>query len=280
MLGDIKLENFGMRDSDFKAGDFSKIIFLDCDSYQLDKFPCQVYTDSYQAPETSGASIGQFYRAIEYDRYSIYVAIFRLLFRRMLPHSRIRKPEEPDQDKWEAARSGVFPYSLTDARKTEASAPKAGGCAAIWSHLPKYVKQALFDAGDKKSGKNYMPLTRKSAGEWEKIFKCYLADIKNKKLSKDKDYNVGYPMTACNYADVDIEMVREVQDSVVRVSLKAAVKTALITAGFKPDPSLDSLVATIVNELSYKAVYKSDKIQIKLVKYLGVACKIDFVYKG
>lgn len=198
VVGDLKLENIIFRKEDAEKNDFSKPLFLGCDSYQIEKYPCNVFTDSYQAPEWHPSTMK--YRGFEYDLYSLYVVIFKILFRRMLPHSRIRLPNELDQNKLDSAKSGVFPYSVFDEEYTDKWAPKVGGCAALWSHLPEYIKQALFDAGDKKAGKNYGPQNRITAAKWAELFKRYLADIECGKLSVDEEYNVGYPVNKISYS--------------------------------------------------------------------------------
>ncbi|MCR4911062.1 MAG: hypothetical protein K5925_00850, partial [Bacilli bacterium] len=119
VLGDIKLENFAIKEDDYLKGDFSHIIFVDCDSYQLDKFPCTVFSEGYVSPESKVELFSKFYRPIQYDQFSLYVLLFKLFFRRVLPYTRIRKESEPEETRDEAARSGIFPYYLSDDGSTE-----------------------------------------------------------------------------------------------------------------------------------------------------------------
>ena len=280
VLGDIKLENFTIRDTDFQKGDYSNVIFVDCDSYQIDRFPCPVFTPGYIAPEASAnlTAMRTFYRPIEYDRFSLFSLIFKMLFRNKFPYSRMRAANEKEEAIDEAARSGVFPYYLDDNGLTDKMAPINGGCANIWSHLPKYVKQALIDAGDKKTGKNFQPLKRKSAAEWQKIFSCYLNDINSGSLAKkDKDYNIGYPITKIRYSDVDIEMIREMIERVTKVALSSTVMYAFAKAKIKLDPtSLQTIVSQVNTNKTY--VDTSNKFSIKLIKNLGIYSEIEFTY--
>lgn len=278
VLGDIKLENFVIRDTDFQKGDYSKVIFVDCDSYQIDRFPCPVFSSGYIAPEANMQMCKTYYRPIEYDRFSLFSLIFKILFRSKFPYSRFRAANEKEETIDEAAKTGIFPYFMEDNGQTEKYAPKNGACANIWSHLPKYVKQALVDAGDRKRGKNYQPINRKSAAEWQKIFSCYSNDlVNNAQLKRDSEYNIGFPVTKLQYSLVDIEMIREMVERITKVALSSTVMYAFTKAQIKVDPTS---LQNAVNQLNFNKTYTDqvNKFSIRLIKNLGICTEIEFKY--
>ena len=72
-------------------------------------------------------------------------------------------------------------------------------------------------------------------------------------------------------------MIRELKENVAKVSLRSAVKIALTKAGISPD---ENLIQRLVKEVSNKGSYKDNNIQIRLIRYLGVYCEIEYIYQG
>lgn len=277
VLCDIKLDNFVISSEDLNKGSFNNILFVDCDSYQIDKFSHNVMSQGFIAPEYRPG----YYRTLEYDRYSLFVLIFKMLFdHNKHPYARVYFDNEEQLDMFAAAKAGLFPYFLEDNGNTEKLTPGVENVrplADYWSHLPKYVKQALIDVGDKKRGKNYLPEKRKTAREWQKIFNCYANDIVNGKLKADKDYNVGYPRPRIPYSLVDIEMIREMVERITKVSLSSAIMESYRRANLKCDKTTFD---TALHEVSYNKYYNdtAKKFSITLIKYLGIQSVVEVKY--
>lgn len=184
LVGDIKLENFIL---EIKNGyiNYNNVFLLDADSFQIDKFPATMVTEGYIAPEQRDC--GMFYHTFGEENYSLFVLLFRLLFKDKKPYDQIQTTT--DYTDREKAKMGRFPYSLNKAL-TEKGCPP-GYPPLCWSHLPGYVKQAFIAVGSH-SGANNAPDKRLSSFQWLEIFQRYKTHLSNGTLRKrDPDYNKG-----------------------------------------------------------------------------------------
>ncbi len=177
VIGDIKLENFMIKDNDI-----SNIYFIDCDSYQIGNYPSLLVSPGFVPPELDAANLGRAncrFRTFGNENFALFSLIFHLVFRARPPYS---QQIHDDSYMAESVRvtKGLFPYFL-DKETTLHHAPK-GMEEPIWAHLPSYVKKAFINCGSR-SGENFGEENRLSAKQWKSIFTCYLDDLNSKKLS-------------------------------------------------------------------------------------------------
>jgi len=72
LLGDINPLNILVKDE-------NTIYFVDCDSYQIEGFPCAVGTVDFTAPEIQGVDFRTFLRAPEHELFAVATLLFMML---------------------------------------------------------------------------------------------------------------------------------------------------------------------------------------------------------
>ena len=143
LIGDIKPHNLMI-----KNNNPSEVFFVDCDSYQIDKFPSTKTTPGYMAPELIGVKVDKQYRTFGNENYALFALLLILLTKVSVPYSQ----QNADMCEIERAKHGLFPFFL-DKTKTEAHAQR-GYPQVNWSHLPSYIKKAFVNVGNM-HGKNF-----------------------------------------------------------------------------------------------------------------------------
>ncbi len=199
LVGDIKLENFMLESKNGRI-DPSRVHIVDCDSFQIDKFPATMTSVGYTAPELKDPS--GIYRTLGEENYAIFVLLFMLLFKGKKPYDQIQK--KTDYDDLEKARRGMFPYYSYRQKETEQACPK-GYPPVCWSHLPHYVKNAFVTVGSSNCA-HFAPEKRLSSKEWKEIFDRYYQHLTDGTLKKlDPGYNKG--MFSVRDKPIDYEKV-------------------------------------------------------------------------
>lgn len=267
VLGDLKFANLILEKNDFDKRDFTKICLVDSDSFQIEKFPCSVATMNYLPPEYEENDIGNFYRRIEGDLFTLNVMLFNIFFQNKFPYA-CKNGAYPDKidendisDNHLLAKVGFFPYSL-NADVTRNRVPRNGYCAARWSHLPSYIKDAFISSFNK-GEKHFKPKDRLKATEWLELLRRYRKDLDGALVSKDPEYDVAFPKTEINYDDVKLANERKV----TRLSLNSLVEAAFQSLSLPLDSSKRDLAK---KELAGKGVYEDSDIRIELIVNLGV----------
>ncbi len=177
IIGDIKLENFMLKD-----GDISKVYFIDTDSYQIGDFPCLLVSPGFIPPEIDAANLGKQncrYRTFGNENFALFSLIFHLVFRAKPPYSQQIHSDEYVSETYRVT-NGMFPYFLSK-EETQHHAPK-GTEEPIWSHLPGYVKEAFISVGHV-DGKHFGEENRLGPREWRHIFQSYLDDLNSSRLN-------------------------------------------------------------------------------------------------
>ena len=158
LLGDVKADNFVL------CGD--KIWITDCDSLQIEEFPCPVATDAYTPPELQDRECGTFLRTLQNEYFSLAILIFMVA---ALPgkspyaHAGGSSPAEN-------IRKMKFPYPLGE--KSSESQP-GGMWIYLWSHLPYRIKSDFyktFTAGEEFSAEG----SRLDTEHWYRSMLRYL----------------------------------------------------------------------------------------------------------
>ena len=130
IIGDINANNI-------LVADYNKVYFIDCDSFQIEDFPCPVGTVDFTPRELQGKKYSEFLRTKEHDMFAITILIFMILFLGKHPYSC-----KGGSSRAENIKNGNFPYKFRD-RKGE-DAPE-GDWKFIWNNLPMKMKEIFED---------------------------------------------------------------------------------------------------------------------------------------
>ncbi len=271
ILGDIKLENFVVQNNDV-----SKIYFVDCDSYQVGRFPATKVSPGYMPPELMGKKVDTVYRTFGNEYYAVFALLFMILHKGKKPYEQLGEAMEQTEE--QRAALGIFPYFLQE-EKTLAHAPK-GYPVPNWSHLPGYLKKA-FCAVASKNGDRFGESKRYTAKEWLTLFLCYRKDLANGKLrARDKDYDVGIHgvrAVPIAYSAVDLKLseifVKEMGD----VTLKGLILALFQSAQQKPS---SALVEQVERTLRTHTEYKDSFYRFVLKKNLGCYYSVEFTCRA
>ncbi len=273
IIGDIKLENFMIKD-----GDISKIYFVDCDSYQLGDFPCILVSPGFKPPEIDPMITGKIadkFRTYGNENFAIFSLLFHLIFRAKSPYTQQNHTGKDIAD-WERAKHGEFPYFM-DKEKTLACAPR-GTEEPIWAHLPGYIKKAFISVAHY-NGSRFGEKRRIDAKEWQKIFTCYLEDLLSGKLEevdpKCHQYHFIGERDELPYEQVEITMSREELVKMKGFTIDNTVRELFAECDKTIAPTL---IINVVNSLKQSSRYKDNQFEFILVKHAGVFYDIEFTY--
>lgn len=174
LLGDINARNILVQ----KA---STVFFVDCDSYQVEGFPCPVGQPPYLAPELYGKKLSSTLRTLEQEHFAIATLVFMLLHTGKPPYS-----HEGGGNPSENVRKQHFPYPLGD---RHSSRLPAGPWRFMWSHLPYAMKEAFH----KVFGPDSHLSKRLSVEEWQTRARHYEHCLAMRYLSEElfpKDFKI------------------------------------------------------------------------------------------
>ncbi|MDW8244747.1 MAG: hypothetical protein RMJ88_16185 [Thermogemmata sp.] len=154
LLGDINPMNILVKDA-------NTVFLVDCDSYQVEGFPCPVGSVNFVAPEIQGQDFSRFLRTLEHELF----AVATLLFMIMLPG----KPPYSHQGGADGAaniKKMHFPYPLGE--KAARGAPE-GPWRFCWSHLTRPIKEAFYQVFHADS----QGQPRVTVSTWLRLFREY-----------------------------------------------------------------------------------------------------------
>ena len=284
VICDLKFQNFVIPQKSLDERKMSDIYIVDTDSFQIEKFYSDMQTPDFYPPEyptnTAVSKGKKFYRKIEGDRYALFVAIFELLFIGKFPYqcASTAYPKglssDDSSDFRKLSSFGYFPYFMKP-NLTEEKAPANGACAAKWSHLPSYLKEAFISVASKDQGKRYEPNKRLTAHDWLELFIRYRRDLTTGFL-KDKypDYNVAFPTTP-----IDYKVVETVNEKAIRkMSFSKAIEAAYASVGLSGSINPQK-VENIKTELKSKGVYEDSEVKIVVVFNVGIMMEIKIFKK-
>ena len=100
LLGDINPGNILVEDE-------SVVYFVDCDSYQIEGFPCPVGMAPFLAPELNNVCLPNTLRNKEHDYFAIATLVFMLLHPGKAPYS-----HQGGKDPMKNVKKGHFPYPI------------------------------------------------------------------------------------------------------------------------------------------------------------------------
>ena len=143
------------------------VAFVDCDSFQVERFPCPVCIPTFLAPDLHEQDLRSTLRTVQQEMFAVSTLIFMILHPGKPPYS-----HEGGSDPAHNVRKRHFPYPLGD-KKSE-GVPE-GPWRFMFSHLPRYLKDAfhsVFSDGESIS-----------VEEWQKFMKRYCSDLEKKYVS-------------------------------------------------------------------------------------------------
>lgn len=154
LLGDIHLANIMVEDE-------STAYLVDCDSYQVEGFPCPVGTSGYLDPELYGSDFCSTLRTMKHEQFAIATLIFMILHTGKHPYSR-KGGEDPTNN----VLKGYFPYPLDSIDSLNVP---DGPWADMFAQLPRYIRVALREV--------FVEKMYKEVSEWQELMERYIFEL-------------------------------------------------------------------------------------------------------
>jgi len=150
----------------------SEVYFVDCDSYQIEGYPCPVGTAHFTPPEVSGKDFKTFLRTQEMENFAIATLLFMIMLPGKAPYSAVGGSTPVEN-----IRAGAFAYEGGD------DTLPPGRWGFIWNHTTFKVRRAFYETFTR-GEPHFAPAKRYSAAEWHALFSAYLKSASNM-LSND-----------------------------------------------------------------------------------------------
>ena len=155
ILGDINGQNILVVNP-------TEVYFVDCDSYQIGKYPCPTGTVHFTPPEAQGKDYSTFLRTQAMENFAIATLLFMIMLPGKSPYAVVG-----GTDPAENIRNGAFAYESSNASKIP-----PGKWGYIWSHMSYNTRQAFVETF-RKDGEHFAPEKRMDAGQWLHFFTAY-----------------------------------------------------------------------------------------------------------
>lgn len=178
ILGDINPDNIVIKTP-------KDVFFVDCDSYQVDGIPCPVGTIPFTPPELQNKNYNSILRTVGNENFAVAVLLFSLMVTGQMPYN---------QKNGESAQQNIinmdFSYPLGEASNKKTP---AGQWRFLWSHLPRFIKEAFYNTFNK-GGAYSTESIRLNSYDWFKKFSEYLRLLDSGKYGEqDKMSEQVYP---------------------------------------------------------------------------------------
>lgn len=165
IIGDINASNILVESP-------KDVYFVDCDSYQIEGYPCTVGTAHFTPPEVSGKDFSTFLRTQEMENFAVATLLFMIMLPGKPPYSAVGGTT-PAQN----IREGNFPYEGDD------SSLPPGKWGFIWNHMAYRTRRAFLETF-KRGEPHFLPPNRHSTGAWLGHFVAYRRSV-DKMLKND-----------------------------------------------------------------------------------------------
>ncbi len=162
----------------------TNVYFVDCDSYQIEGYPCPVGTVNFTPPEAQQwKDYKSNIRTQKMENFAIATLLFMIMLPGKPPYSAVGGESQSKN-----IINGEFPYPLIE--DTDKTPP--GKWGFIWSHMSWKVKEAFFQTF-KRGERHFQPDKRLSASEWIEVFKKYKNDLDRYMIKNDPMANDIFP---------------------------------------------------------------------------------------
>lgn len=159
ILGDINPDNILVKSP-------KEVCFVDCDSYQIDGYPCPVGTIPFTPPELQNKGhYSSYLRTTGNENFAIAVLLFSLMVTGQMPYN---KKEGISTRQNIINMDFSYPFGESSNKKTP-----NGPWRFMWSHLPRFLKDAFYNTFSK-GGSFSTEDTRLGTYAWFKKFRAYL----------------------------------------------------------------------------------------------------------
>ncbi len=148
-----------LNDANILVSADSRCAIIDCDSFQVDNFLCEVGRPEYLAPEFIGKNLRFTKRTVESDRFALAVMIYRLLNDGFHPYNGVWHGSETQPSITEKIKRGLFVH---DPRVQNMIAPPP--MAPPISNLPDEIVRMFFKAFTREAVSQ--PDIRPTAKQW------------------------------------------------------------------------------------------------------------------
>ena len=135
---------------------------VDCDSYQIGKYPCPAGTVHFTPPEAQGKDYSTFLRTQAMENFAIATLLFMIMLPGKSPYASVGGASPAEN-----IRNGAFVYESNDNSKVP-----PGKWGFIWSHMSFRTREAFVDTF-RRGGEHFAPEKRMNAQQWLEIFKAY-----------------------------------------------------------------------------------------------------------
>lgn len=162
LVGDVNPQNILLSDA-------SHVAIVDCDSFQVEGFPCPVGTVNFSAPEIQGNDFRIFLRTKEHELFAVATLLFMIMFPGKSPYSHLG-----GEDGATNIRNGDFPYTR-DRERSSKRAPR-GVWTSCWSHLTPQIKDAFTYSFER----SHFGQPRVSVDKWIQLFSAYARILNDK----------------------------------------------------------------------------------------------------
>jgi DNA-binding helix-hairpin-helix protein with protein kinase domain len=114
-----------------------EVYFVDTDSYQIEEYPCPVGTNNFTAPEIQKKHFSGFLRTKGNENFAVATLLFMIMLPGKPPYS-----QQGGEDPISNIIKMDFSYPCGD--NSNKKTPE-GPWRYIWSHLPRYLKEAFYN---------------------------------------------------------------------------------------------------------------------------------------
>ena len=163
LLGDINENNILFENE-------NSVYFVDCDSFQVEGFPCGVGTPAYVAPEIQGVNFQKQLRTENNELFAVAILLFMIMVPGKHPYS-----HQGGGDYRENIKKGHFPYPLGE---NHSDRVPEGPWKYCWSHLSRPIKEEFYNCFRKSILENNTT-ARPSVKQWIRLFNMYLHTLQD-----------------------------------------------------------------------------------------------------
>lgn len=166
LIGDINEQNVLVDPTNMRS------YLVDCDSFQINDFPCPVGTPEFLAPELQGHNLKDHLRTADHENFAIAVFIFKALVGGINPFA-----VKQGSGVAENIKNGNFPYPYAEVYQPDFT--PAGNAEIRWKHISMDLKGLFYQT--------FKQNKRATPSEWYKEILAYRNSIKKGEYTDSLD---------------------------------------------------------------------------------------------